>query len=447
MGYDAIVIGAGPAGTTASRLLAEWGHRVALVHRPKARPVNVAESLPPSVRTAFHLAGIQEQVDGAGFARSAGNAAWWGTAEPRVETYPPPRWGYHVRRADFDRLLCDLAVARGVCLLESAPPASAPFVLDCSGRTGVLARRGFRRTSGYPRTMAIGAVWRKPGGLPYAGLTLVEAFSGGWAWSVPVDEDRRYVSVMIDARRAADYRAQLATTEAFRKMLDGALIEGNIRACDATPYTCSRFAGSGILVVGDAASFLDPLSSFGVKKAITSAWMAAVAVHTALKDGSRAPLAIAYFEERERQAYEDARRHTARYCGQVAETLPHPFWSRRASSEPGFYAPAGLTAQLELLRTAAEIRLRRSEQIGVEKRPAVEGNEVVERPKLVAPQLPPGLEFVNGVEISRLLELSERHTQLPDLWRAYNSGNEEVDLPNFLGALCLLLAKDVLTLR
>jgi len=44
---DVVVVGAGPAGAAAARLLASWGHSVAIVTRA---PTNraLAESLPPS---------------------------------------------------------------------------------------------------------------------------------------------------------------------------------------------------------------------------------------------------------------------------------------------------------------------------------------------------------------------------------------------------------------
>ena len=43
-------------------------------------------------------------------------------------------------------------------------------------------------------------------------------------------------------------------------------------------YDATRFVDGDVLLVGDAGSFLDPLSSAGVKKALASGWLAAVAV-------------------------------------------------------------------------------------------------------------------------------------------------------------------------
>ena len=66
-------------------------------------------------------------------------------------------------------------------------------MLDCSGRSGVLARaNGLRVYDEGPRTIALVASWRseRDWNLPDASHTVVESFQeGGWAWSVP-DLDR-----------------------------------------------------------------------------------------------------------------------------------------------------------------------------------------------------------------------------------------------------------------
>ena len=43
--YDAILIGAGPAGSSASAILAEYGHRVLVIEREKFPRYHIGESL------------------------------------------------------------------------------------------------------------------------------------------------------------------------------------------------------------------------------------------------------------------------------------------------------------------------------------------------------------------------------------------------------------------
>src|ERR1039457_7020133 len=103
--FDAAVIGGGPAGSTAARLLASWGYSVVVI-APERRAPERAETLPPSSSRLFRLLDIQDRIDNAGFYRTAGTTAWWGSDEARVETYPEADGrGYQVTRGEFDRLL------------------------------------------------------------------------------------------------------------------------------------------------------------------------------------------------------------------------------------------------------------------------------------------------------------------------------------------------------
>lgn len=471
---DAVVIGAGPAGSTAASLLAGWGHSVVLLQKPGSRPTNIAEALPPSVRNPLSKAGVLEAVDTGGFHRSAGNRVWWGSNQERVETYPAPAWGYHVRREAFDDLLRRIAAQGKVTLIESsflrAEPkgdvthvrhergeTAARFVLDASGRAGVLARQGFRISSAGIRSFALSALWHHPGWTESAAAsyTRIENYRDGWVWSVPLEPDELYVSVMIDARDTgwrheegalAAYRAEIAKTEAFRYLLEPARCITPVCGADATPYHAARYADSGVLLLGDAGSFLDPIASFGVKKALTSAWLAAVALHTALTDSKSATIAMDYYNKRERQTWLDASRHAARYFAEAAARHPHPFWQKRAISPPeaAFYNPDELNRTLHRLRAAPRIHLRRASNIEPALRPAIAGNRIVLEASLTAPQLPPGLDYINGVELNLLIPLAENHSQIPDLYEAYNQASDPVDLPNFLGALCLLVTNGVL---
>ena len=110
--------------------------------------------------------GASSVVDGEGFVRSKGHTVWWGGSGPRIEEFPEGNTGYQVLRTDLDRVLLDLARANGarvgvettiqgmerdgkVYRLHQATtgnpaPIRARWILDCSGRSGVIARRGFR---------------------------------------------------------------------------------------------------------------------------------------------------------------------------------------------------------------------------------------------------------------------------------------------------------------
>ncbi|HEX7794567.1 MAG TPA: FAD-dependent monooxygenase, partial [Vicinamibacterales bacterium] len=69
---DAIVVGGGPAGSTAAGLLSSWGRSVVLIHRDTAQP-SLAESLPWSTRKLLRHLGQLDAVDAAGFHPNSGN--------------------------------------------------------------------------------------------------------------------------------------------------------------------------------------------------------------------------------------------------------------------------------------------------------------------------------------------------------------------------------------
>jgi len=306
---DVAVLGAGPSGAAAARLLAMWGHSVIVLGRAPRHPP-LAESLPPSCAKLFDEMGVRHLVDNAGFVRATGNTVYWADRERRVEMFEPGQRGYQVSRDAFDAVLVDAAEAAGATVHRDAAvrgvsrtgsdlwtaaydsatgsgECHARWVLDCTGRAGVIARRGWRRPEQGARTIAVIGVWDSAAPWPVENEshTVVESYDGGWAWSVPVSATRRYVTVMLDpsvtavpgrAQLADAYRTELDRTGTMRELVErAALVEGPWGA-DASPYSAERVHDEQILLVGDAASFVDPLSSFGVKKALASAWLASV---------------------------------------------------------------------------------------------------------------------------------------------------------------------------
>jgi flavin-dependent dehydrogenase len=495
--FDAVIIGAGPAGSTAARLLAQWGHSVTILTAACGIRPSFAECLPPSTRKLFVFLDVQDAIDRARFFRTTGNTVWWGKARHRQEPYPKG-WGYQVLRSEFDALLLGLARNMGVevqfgkaigSFNESGPHVEfrcggkaeeiqAKFVLDCSGRAGVLGRflRGPQAAiEKPPRTVALCAAWKSESGwkLPDPSHTLVESYSDGWAWSIPLSPSIRQVAVMVDPvavmsersspgpwplapdpqspihgprNLAARYHAELAKTRAFRRIFRQSLLDRVPWGRPASCYTSTRFCGPGFLLAGDAGSIIDPLSSFGVKKAMVSAWIGAVVVNTCLRKPAMQDTALRFYENRERAVYEDWQKLSASWFRQGFGTEfgtgfnkggDHTFWEDRAFV-PGSAATSpqptdAARAAWEALKRQPSIRLRRS---GLPLKPeaAIEGNEIVLR------------DATSGeVNLVRLSQIAEQHSQVPDVFEAYNRTCAPVALPNFLAALATLIAEKVLT--
>lgn len=506
------IIGGGPAGSSAARLLSTWGHSVLLLAKSDAGKPSLAESLPPSCRKVFEAIGVREAVERAGFVTTGGNTVCWSAGAPRVASFGGGRLGYQVLRRDFDRLLLDEArragamvrsgvTVRRVAIREDRPAvvtgrdehgravtASARIVLDCSGRAGVIARRHRTRLRVAETTLALVGVWRRNGGWPLpepastpgapgggesgdASHTVVEAYADGWAWSVPVSEQRRYVTVMVDPRTtetdhpgsfAARYRAEIGKTAHLSRLTAGAELEGEPWACDASQYGARRFGGPGYLLVGDAAAFIDPLSSFGVKKAMASAWLAAVATNTCLLHPARAELALRFHAEREQEVWDAYRRQSAAFFAQVSRRELHPFWSDRSDpvAMDGVRGRIGgpdvvdalrrdpaVQAAFDALRRAPSIRLRSTGAARTTSAPAVEGREIVAGACLSLDAGEAGavaIRYLRGVDLLALMEMADRRTQVPDLYEAYRQSQAPVELADFLGALAVLVGQGLL---
>ena len=113
---DAVIVGGGPAGSTAAGLLSSWGRSVVLIHRDSAQP-SLAESLPWSTRKLLRHLGQLDAVDAAGFYPNSGNISRWAGQHAIAATEGP---GFHVSRADFDRVLRGDAQSKGAAIVEGS---------------------------------------------------------------------------------------------------------------------------------------------------------------------------------------------------------------------------------------------------------------------------------------------------------------------------------------
>jgi 2-polyprenyl-6-methoxyphenol hydroxylase-like FAD-dependent oxidoreductase len=485
---SAVIIGGGPAGAVAGRLLAAWGHRVVVLEQDPATTSPAsrgrAESIPPSTRKLLAQVGVLEAVDAKGFYQSSGNTVWWGTDDCRVERFGEGRapgltglTGLQVFRPDFDRVLQASATAAGADVRRGAraravdldgdvarvdcehegrrSTLSTRFVLDCSGRSGVVARRF--RVPGL-RTCALVGAWRTSSTargweLPDDTHTVVEAYDRGWAWSVPVSGTTRHAGVMIDGpslRRGASalsdaYRGELARAVQLERHLVAGALEC-VWACDASTYIASEYAGENFLLVGDAGSFIDPLSSFGVKKAIASAWIAAIVVNTCLAHHDRRPDALAFFSSWERDVNARYALRSREFARAAAARHPHPFWTRRALAEVAEPAQGDAVAQdaataaaLHQIQQSDELDFTLDERVAHERAAVIRGREIV-----MEEALPAGLRFHQNVDLLVLARLAGRYRHVPDLVEAYCRASPPVPLPNVLGGLSLLIAKGFL---
>ncbi len=507
-----LILGGGPAGAAAARLIAQWGLEAVIVERspdPDPTAPSLAESLPPSTRKVLAATGLLGVVEAGGFLANGGNTALWG-GEGRRDDFPGGAAGFHILRSRFDNILREAAVEAGAEIVPGVarlPELGADWegwrvevvlgggeriemqpdwVLDCTGRAGLLARR-YRIPESEAPTLAVVRRYRSEDGWGNVEAThaLVESFDRGWAWSVPTSEAERHVAVMLDpqlqavmegaADLSAAFEAEIANTALMHSITNPAVPVGDAWAVTASMYTSSRFALERALLVGDAASFVDPMSSYGVKKALASAWLAAVTVNTAVRTPELAEAAADFYGRRERAMYDSLREGLATQVAgtgvadsgveRTGDPADDAFWDRRARwladrPETATDANSADGPDVEALRDDPEVRaafhaLRlgsgrlRVGRRDTADRPLVLGNRIRLAPALVTPRFPGGVRYFRDVDLLRVVHLATGSPNPGALYEAYSEWAAREDLPpvdlaNFIGVVALLIADGVL---
>ncbi|UQX04662.1 NAD(P)/FAD-dependent oxidoreductase [Streptomyces sp. RerS4] len=341
---EVLVIGGGPAGSTAAGLLARQGIEVTLLERDHFPRYHVGESLLPSLLPLLDVLGARETVEAHGFVRKTGALYGWGGQEWSLgfdEPGRPAAYSFQVIRSEFDHLLLSHArhqgadVREGVTVrridFEDGRPTAALWsdeggrqgritfghLIDASGRAGVLAARRLRdrRFHDVFRNVAAWGYWRDAQPLPRAPEGAIGVFSlpqHGWLWAIPLHDDTLSVGLVTDkisfnkARRThgsieAVYHRALTEQPLLSPVLDQAYLSTGLKVESDYSYVSRNFCGPGYFLTGDAACFLDPLLSTGVHLAMYSATLTAACL-ASIRAGD-------IDEEHARRFYQNAYRH------------------------------------------------------------------------------------------------------------------------------------------
>jgi len=337
---DVLIIGAGPAGSTAATLLAEKGRKVIVLEKEKFPRYHVGESLMPFCYFTLERLGVLEEMKKHSFIEK--NSVQFVTADGR-KSQPfyfhqhldghPAGTTWQVERKEFDHMLMKNAVSKGAEVREETVVKNflyegtkvvgvkaqgsdgedyelrAPLTIDATGRDALYLRKQRTRRRD-PKLNKI-AIWtlykgaKRDEGLDEGATTIAYLEDRGWFWNIPLKDDIVSSGIVADADYL--YRESRDPAEIFAREIENNvwikehLSEGEqfgrYWVTGEYSYRAEHCCGDGLLLVGDAFAFLDPVFSSGVFLAFKTGELAADAAEAALAAGDTSAQAFVDYGE------------------------------------------------------------------------------------------------------------------------------------------------------
>ena len=325
--YDAIVIGGGPAGSTAAAVLAMKGRRVLLLEKEKFPRYHIGESLLPYGYFTLERLGVLDRMKSSAFTRkysvqfvgTSGRASLPFYFFEHLKHEASCTW--QVLRSEFDQLLLNNAREKGADVREEitvretiqengattgvkaftkdgeALEFHAPITIDASGRDAFsVARNQWKVRDPYLNKIAVWTYYKgaqRDPGVDEGATTVAYVPEKGWFWYIPLRGD--IVSAGVVAEKdylyngtkdlASIFHREAAKNKWIEQHLAAGEQFGPYRVTGEYSYRSRHCAAYGLILAGDAFAFLDPVFSSGVFLALRSGEMAADAADRALNSG------------------------------------------------------------------------------------------------------------------------------------------------------------------
>jgi flavin-dependent dehydrogenase len=312
---DVLIVGAGPAGAVAATLLARAGVRVRLLERAAfPRDKLCGDTVNPGTLGLLRRLRLAAAVEPAGLAID-GMLVTGGRGVRVLGRYPGDRRGIAIRRRDFDAALLAQALAAGAALDSFAVraaivdgPDAAPIVRGVAGSDGrqqlrakvVIAADGRRSTIAFglrlarhpprPKRWAIGAYFEDPVRSAFGEMHIR---GGRYIGVAPLGGGISNVCLVLPwAGGACDFRDPpallrnaLAAEPELRERFGGRDPVRRPIMLGPLAVDVVRDDLEGLLLAGDAAGFIDPMTGDGLRFAVQGGELAAAAALDALAHG------------------------------------------------------------------------------------------------------------------------------------------------------------------
>src|SRR4029453_9294184 len=239
-------------------------------------------------------------------------------------------YAYQVRRSQFDQILFDNCVERGVrafqeCRVtrvemrgdgvrvhardETGAPREweSKFFVDASGRDTFLANQlGIKRRNPKHNSAALFGHFSGAKRLPgrEEGNISIFWFEHGWFWFIPLRDEITSVGAVCWPQYLKSRRTDpttflmntIALCPALAERLRDAQLVNPATATGNYSYQAQRMVGDRYIILGDAFPFLDPVFSSGVFLAMNSAFLGAEGVDAWLGDRRQAQPLMKQFD-------------------------------------------------------------------------------------------------------------------------------------------------------
>jgi flavin-dependent dehydrogenase len=350
--YDTIIIGGGPSGASSSAILAEYGHRVLVIEREKFPRYHIGESLIPFTYKPLERLGMIGKMKQSHFVKKYSVAFVRPHGKSSTPFYFHTRYDretiaqtWQVLRSEFDQMLLDNAREKGANVIEettvtdliredgkvigvrtrskdgAAAEYFAPVTLDCTGKEAWSAtRHGWRMRDPYLNKVAVWTYYegskREPG--LDEGQTMVAYLPDkGWFWHIPQHGDMVSVGIVAEGKYLTRGGVKTPKEIFHREVEENLWIKDHLGTGRSTgqyfiiseySHHARHCAAPGLVLVGDAFAFLDPVFSSGVMLALKSGTLVGETVHQGLVTGDLSPRQFAPYGEAIRQGVENMRK-------------------------------------------------------------------------------------------------------------------------------------------